>query len=40
MICNETEKKVEILKSKGYIENINFRVVHFGNKTEIKMIRK
>jgi len=40
MICNETKKKVKKLISKGYVENVDFRVFHFSNKTEIQIIKK
>jgi len=40
MICNETKKKVKSLIAKGYVENVDFRVMHFGDQTEIKIITK
>jgi len=39
MICNETERQVQELISQGKIENIDFRVMYFSNKTEIQMVR-
>jgi len=40
MIYKETQKKIDKLKEKGYEENVDFRIVYFGNKFEVKMIRK
>ena len=39
MICN-TEQQIKDLIAKGKKENIDFRIVHFGTRTEVKIIKK
>ena len=31
---------ITVLKNKGLKEGVDFRVVHFGNRTEVKIKRK
>ena len=40
MICNETNIKVQELIAQGLVENVDFRVMYFSNKTEVQMIIK
>ena len=40
MLYKNIETKIQKLKSKGLIENIDFRIVYFSDKTEIKIISK
>jgi len=34
----EIEQKVKLLKTQGLIENIDFRIIYFSDKAELKFI--
>jgi len=33
------KEKIKILTKKGLVENVDFRIVYFDNKSEIKFLR-